>query len=187
MRDCVFIHIGKTGGSSTRVYLAAAAFHNSGWRIHKQHRHLTAAAVREKLGAELFDNALRFAVVRHPVDRYISACRQCKVDANDPETWAKIRKGEHPSHGAEVTHHIFVTQVDSTFIDGKQSCEIFKFEEDLPDGLCAWLAAEGLGHPRFAHINPAPPETEKQELTAEALEFVKDFYARDFEEFGYEP
>lgn len=187
MRDCIFIHIGKTGGSSTRVYLAAAAFHNPVWKVHKQHRHLKAVDVRENLGAKVFDNALKFAVVRHPVDRYISACRQCKINANDPEVWEKIRQGEHPAEGGKITHHIFVTQVESTFVDGQQSCEIFKFEKDLPENLCVWLAEQGLGHPRFGHKNPAPPKTKKQDLTPETLEFVKDFYACDFEEFGYEP
>ena len=186
MKDCIFIHIGKTGGTSLKVYLAAAAFHNPGWTVHKNHRHLTAAAVRDKLGEELFDRALKFAVVRDPVDRYISACRQCEVDANSPETWNRIRRGEHPAPTAKAEFHIFVTQVESTFVNGKQSCQIFKFEEDLPKGVCEWLAEQGLGHSRFAHEDPSPPGTEKQQLTPEALAFVKDFYACDFEEFGYE-
>lgn len=186
MRDCIFIHIGKTGGSSIRVYLAAAAFHNPGWRIHKEHRHLKASDVREKLGAEIFDSAIKFAVVRHPVDRYISACRQCRTDANDSGTWHKIRAGEHPANNGGPLHHIFVTQVQSTFVNGEQSCKIFKFEQDFPERVCDWLTDQGLGHFRFGHVDPAPEDTKKQSLTPQTLAFIKEFYSCDFEVFGYE-
>jgi hypothetical protein len=169
-----------------RVYLAAAAFHNQGWSILKDHRHRTAQECRKLYGDTVFANALKFAVVRNPVDRYISACRQCEVNANDPEVWAKIAKGIHPHPDVKEDHHIFVTQVDSTHVDGELCCKVFKFEEDLPEGIVRWLTDQGLGHRRFGHEDPAPEGSVKQQLTGDALKFVKDFYACDFEVFGYE-
>lgn len=183
----VFVHVGKTGGTSTTAYLRGAVSSMSGW-VYESTVHLTAELVREELGAEAFDEALKFSIVRHPVDRYISACRQCELDANDPKVWDRIKQGLHPHECSEVQFHIFVTQVESTFVDGQQSCEVFKFEEDLPHGVHAWLKEQGLDHGEFPHKLPdqsgAPS---KQELTPEALAFVREFYACDFEVFGYEP
>lgn len=184
MKRVVFVHVGKTGGTSTTAYLKKA---DSTW-IYNPTVHLTAALIKQDLGAKSFDEALKFSIVRHPVDRYISACRQCSVDANDPVVWDRIKKGGHPHKHSEVEYHIFVTQVESTFIDGQQSCKIFKFEDDLPHNVHNWLKENGLDHGEFPYKLPEQPGAEsKQDLTIEALEFVKDFYAEDFEVFGYEP
>lgn len=186
MKRVVFVHVGKTGGTSTTAYLQGAVFSTPGW-VYDNTVHLTAALIKEDLGAETFDEALKFSIVRHPVDRYISACRQCRVDANNPVVWERVRKGGHPHEHSEVEYHIFVTQVESTFVDGQQSCKIFKFEKDLPHNLKSWLQEQGLDDGEFPHKLPKlPGAPKKQELTPEALAFVKEFYACDFEEFGYE-
>lgn len=154
--------------------------------VYENSIHLTAATIREDLGAAAFEEALKFSIVRHPVDRYVSACRQCEVDANSPEVWDKVRRGIHPHWGGERPYHIFVTQVDSTFVDGQQSCKIFRFEEDLPHNLHTWLKNQGLACREFPFRKPCDGITApKQELTPEALAFVQDFYSIDFEVFGY--
>ena len=185
-KHCVFVHIGKTGGTSTAAYLREAVGLTSEW-MYEDTKHLTASAIKLNLGSKVFDEALKFSIVRHPVDRYISACRQCLVDANDPKTWDKINQGLHPHGGTDREYQIFVSQVESTFVDGVQSCQIFKFEKDLPDGICSWLKDNGLIFHTFPHkLPPLLPNNCKQKLTPEALEFVHEFYACDYEAFSYE-
>lgn len=187
MKLVIFVHVGKTGGTSTSAYLKKAVASIPGWD-YESTGHAPAHLIKEAYGAKDFDKALKFSIVRHPVDRYISACRQCYVDANDPKTWERIRLGIHPNENVMTQDHIFVTQVKSTFVDGIKSCKIFNFERDLPHAVHSWLKEQGLNLREFPHKLPDDPgNVSKQELTSESLAFVKDFYACDFEAFGYEP
>ena len=186
MKRVAFVHVGKTSGSSMWVFLAACNVKaGRSWEVVKK-GHKTASTMREELGTEAWEEAVTFSIVRNPIDRYISACRQCKVDANDRKVWGMIEQGLHPYFGDDRTN-IFIPQFDSLAIDGEIGVDrVFKFEQDIPEGVVEWLCSQGLCHHTYRHRDPAPEGSEKQQLTPEALTWVKDFYYQDFEAFEYE-
>src|SRR5262245_44426165 len=86
---CIFVHIAKTGGTSVRAVLTRARWREpaywatwlshrlSHWHGHrlgiKIPRHAPAIVAREMLPPQDFDRLFKFAFVRDPWDRLLSA------------------------------------------------------------------------------------------------------------------
>lgn len=180
MRNVTFVHIGKTGGTSIRAFLRAAIKKTRDFNLLELDRHSTAKHLQDEYG-EAFDNSFRFSVVREPLARYASACRQCKVDPNSPDTIAKVISGEGVT-GAR--HNIFVRQVDSLLIDGELAVDrVFKFETDLGQTFIDAMAEQGILWHQIHNLNQK--ERSLTELTPSTVEFVREFYAEDFRFFEY--
>lgn len=178
----MFVHIGKTGGTSVQRYLSQANQLRR-WRL-VRNRHSTAAQVLELIGPDRWERALKISVVRSPFDRYRSACRQVGVNPNEPRVWDSVRAGTvYEDKIAKHPRHIFGTQKNSIFIDGELAVDrVFKFEDGFED-LVAFLKEQGLDS-TFGHHNKS--RRQSIQLTREARQFVRDFYAEDFSTFGYD-
>lgn len=176
-RLLILVHIGKTAGSSVVEYSRRSRERNNLEALRLGHR--TASEILEEVGQEQWDAALKYSIVRNPIDRYISACRQCGVDANDPAA-RKLAAGQDRRFVILRSQYDFLYINDSLAVD-----KVFKFEQDVPDGVVTWLNSHLVGRGPFPHIDRARKRASKQELTAETEAWVNDFYRKDFEAFGY--
>lgn len=165
----LFVHIGKTGGTSIRNLLRAQE------KPFRAERHWTCERYSEELGREAFAKATTFAVIRHPYDRFRSACRECRLDPNDIMTWRGIANDTAGGQARELMRR----QYDSTHIDGKLAVDhLFKFERGLFEVKKKLQLAGQLGHDRQRpHIGDP--------LSEDAMFWVRTYYRQDFETFGY--
>lgn len=189
----VFIHVPKTGGMSIREFISRAP----SLCPHQGKVHDSALHHCKRMGAESYNNATTFAVVRDPIVRYVSACREAGRDHNDPCTWEMLRGvcgGDSAAHpvrlwqGAGFWATLLQPQFDMVTIDGEIAVDrIFHFEEDMPENVRAWLVEQGCDDAPFPHNNKKGGKLAYagEVLSPEALAFVKDFYSQDFALFGY--
>jgi hypothetical protein len=185
----VFIHVPKTGGMSISRFCRQTK--SSGLELYKGKRpHATAIEIRETIGAELFDSATKFAVVRDPMDRYRSACIQGNVRPNSKIAKRLATLSASSVHPRTHKESLLGRQSDMLCIDGELMVDkIFKFEEDLPENVLAWLIEQGYNPAEgaeFPHFHRRNASRKQEPLLAEREEWVREFYAPDYEMFGYE-
>lgn len=171
---------------SMNMFLSGTS--NSKWEIICT-GHESVSSMYKMVGKDAWDKALTFSIVRHPIDRYISACRQCMLDANDPALWDLIEQDVHPVFRSKERAHIFAPQVKTLSLNGELAVHnIFKFETDIPVNAVEWLTSKGLGNGDYPHRDPSPKGAkEKQSLTSATLQWAANFYREDFEVFNYRP
>lgn len=173
----LFIHVPKTGGLSI-----VTAMREGGLDFYKSPRsHFLVSERAARIGSE-FENVTSFAVVRNPITRYASACRQLRLNPNSGEALAHAKR----QYRSNFKGRLLLTQSQFLMIDDEIAVKnIFKFEEDIPEGVYDWLVEqglEGLDELPHRHNRRAP----LPELKPEVEEEVRKIYARDFEAFGYE-
>ena len=172
---------------------AAAALHEAPFRFRN---HMSAAAIREAIGARDFDASLVFSIERHPYDKAISL-------ATFDLRFAAYQRGEAAPPAASAVLELIERRVEDGSIaavanwplytiDGRVAAAAMIRYESLEKGLAAVLRKLGLddrqlpGLPRLkAGLRPAT-------LNADALSRrQKAAIARacrpEFDAFGYEP
>lgn len=126
----------------------------------------------------------RFAVVRHPVAKLRSSLRyQHQMFHSDKDLGRFVRQTldglrADTSRTRSTFGGHFRRQSD--FITAKT--HIFKFEEDWQDALCAHF---GLPAGSLPQVNVS--RKDPIDLTPSDLDWIAQFYARDFAKFGYAP
>ena len=172
--DFIFIHIGKTAGTSIVQSSEGLPF----WG------HSTASEIRERIGIDQFEAATTFTVIREPESRYISACRHMELDPNSPNTWTKIEKASKGQRQRNEDR-LFIQQWRMLETDGAVNIDhIFKFEKDVPGNVYQFLADNGLTvGDSLPHLRKANKELR---LTAKARAWVHDFYLMDYERLKFE-
>ena len=173
----MFFHIGKTSGTSIKRLLQENPVEWSGGR------HLPAAICLQKFGQQRFEESDKFTVVRNPFARFRSSLAQCNLAWNlHPNIVMQKIYG-----GAGLGRDLFRSMSDSLLIDGElpEGLTIFRFEEDVPHNVQAWLNERGvlgeMPHQRRRTKKQVKPMRDVQ------IEWVRKFYAKDFELFGYDP
>jgi len=185
----IFVHVPKAAGTSIENHLRQTDKDVVGG-------HTTALAYRRKYPEE-FASYFKFAVVRDPVDRFVSAysyLKQMKVHAalnnqivHDSESMDHFAQKVKESPGilGNIVHllpqHQFVCdQKGEILVD-----TVFRFEnlEDAWPEICNRV---GIPPAPLAKLNPSR-RAAKQEATDEVLSLVRSAYARDFEIFAYTP
>ena len=184
----IFVHVPKAAGTSIERHLRLSDKDVVGG-------HTTAMAFRAKY-PEVFDSYYKFSVVRHPVDRFVSAYSYLK---------------EHPIHPAlnnEVIHESgsldrFVDMVrasptilgnivhlmpQSRFIcdnEGKVLTDsVYRFEnmEEAWKQICERI---GITHAPLARLNPSHREALDQDSQDSLISLVTDYYKEDYARFSY--
>lgn len=181
MADLLFIHVPKTAGMSISRFCKKA----DGPTVLRGNRpHSSAESVRRKVGEEAFDGATKFAVVRNPIDRYSSACRFLGINPNAKWVKGRAELGRVTSFPTALLQ----TQTSLLYIDGALAVDkLFRFEEDVPEAVYAWLIEQGFDgetQAQLPHLHKVRRPT--QELTEETIEWIRSHYAEDFANFGYE-
>ncbi|MCL3882420.1 sulfotransferase family 2 domain-containing protein [Marivita sp. GX14005] len=206
-RNVLFLHVPKTGGSSVERWLANHA-RPSMMRAHRDGllpapaQHLHAAALAQLFDPSFIDYA--FCIIRHPVHRlqsefvwrmtgkkirrfmglhrtpFADATPEQRAQAFSP--WfdkALTRRARDPWY---LSNHLR-PQVEFTEWPG---IEVFRFENGI-DGILRRIADRvGLPAPAVApHEKSSRSQT--LEIGASDRARIARVYARDFEEFGYDP
>lgn len=185
MSDLIFIHVPKTGGMSVTSFCKQNK--SADVKLLRGKRpHASVIEIRETVGAEVFDSATKFAVVRDPMARFRSACRQGYVRPNSRRVKALAKVERFPK---EFRSSLLGRQSDMLCIDGELMVDkLFKFEEDVPDGVFSWLIEQGYSveeGQEFPHMHKRRVRR-PEPLSPETIEWVHEFYAPDYEMFGYE-
>lgn len=186
MSDLIFIHVPKTGGLSVTNFLRKGKKDDNAPRILRGKRpHSTAAEIREHVGAEVFDAATKFAVVREPQERYMSACRYLRLlpQRKGP---VKLAEVETPTSFRE---NMFRTQESMLYIDGELAVDkLFHFEDDIDGAIYDWLIEQGFdpeNQEKLPHANRTRRMMPYRIIDEEREQWIRDHYARDYELFGY--
>lgn len=175
MKDLIFFHIAKTSGTSIKSMIKRSESELKCFSV----RHERAQFYKNHLG-DRFDDFTKFTVVRNPYTRFRSGCRQIMLNPN--------RGPKHIDRvimSSEMASKVLCRQSAFLSVDGEIAADkIFRFEEDVPAGVQEWLIEMGatgeMPHKREA-------TSEAIELNEEMIEFVRGYYAADFEAFGYDP
>lgn len=189
-RDILHIHINKCAGTSLR----------SAMMLLGQPRHQTALEWRRRLPC-CFDEAFKFAFVRNPYTRVVSSyeykrrmdydrIRRLKASFSD---WVKAvyrdRSGPMFTQGKffETCHWWLSDEEGNIIVDNIYKYENFAGEMDrLKDDM----RRHGIANVNFdvPHMkaNPDPRPVEEYYRDPETLAIITDFFALDFQTFGYE-
>ena len=198
-----FAHVPKCGGSAVEDYLrerfGALAFEDRQFlSVPEQRRwtrtspqHIDIAARDRLFPAGFFDHS--FAVVRHPVDRIVSAYHfQLEVERTIPVNvsfgdWL-FKVSEELEDRPSIYDNHLRPMADIVPVDAV----VFRLENGL-DALVPWfddVTGEKTG-PRAVGVTNKRGErvevkSEKVVPTKAELAFIEKMYERDFERFGYE-
>jgi hypothetical protein len=179
----LFIHVPKTGGLSVNHFLRVGRGEVS--KLSGPRHHATAAEFLEHVGQEAFDSATKFAVVRDPISRFLSACNHSRQVPNGPHIVRNIESGV----SVGLPSALFQKQKDLLYIDGELAVDkLFRYEDDVPEALYEWLIDQGFDaerQPKFPHVNRRR-RRRPIELTEMREKWVREYYACDYEAFGYE-
>ena len=184
----IFVHVPKAAGTSIEQALRASPKDVVGG-------HTTAVGFRSKYG-ELFHQYYKFALVRHPVDRFISAFHY------------RLQRPVHPALGNEVVHqagsldafleklaadpglifrivhllpqHQFICDATGSILVDS----IFKFE-NLPFIWKDISQRIGLPYHPLPKTNPSVRDHWEAYANPGLTAFVRAAYARDFTLFSY--
>lgn len=200
--NIVFIHIPKCGGTFIEHHLTPGVdWHERG------EKHLTLAETISHYGRERVEQCYRFAIVRNPYQRAVSAYLYYKRDAARPfvnQAWpARVKRAlgmrERKSY-MESFHSFFKAFLDSRFTKaewlirdmrpaaeftrnhaGLKIDDIFYLEE-----IQTWLPflrQKFLSDFNDIPVNAAPSYDYRQSLDKQTARAIEEFYSEDFELF----
>lgn len=209
----IFVHVPKTAGTAMTAALEPHAVTGTRTALRRALRwlplreapdrayfrkHETAAAMRAKLGPQVFDRFFRFTVVRNPFDHAVSHYEYLKEFRNPKKaaefaamSFADYLRWRTTERGPFVP--IFSTLPDQAhwLVDGAGRLlvnRVMRFET-LADDFAQVMDEVGLPGTRMERINPTRAKVKGRSLAsyydAGTLATVRALYARDFDLFGY--
>ncbi len=181
-RLVLFVHIPKAGGTSVERFLSAAGetalLHGRkirGMSMTPQHIH---ASIYEKiLPTEFYDYS--FCIVRNPFDRLASEYIMRNASEYTFDEWVHKIFADYTSD--EFIHDNHIRPQTEFILPG---IEVFRFETGIRNIINRVALDLDLEPPKEdVHQRMSPP----LDITAseETLERIEEFYADDFETFGY--
>ena len=200
-----FAHVPKCAGSSIENYLrdrfGRLALLDRKYLLLEPHerwsktspQHVDWVSLMRMFPEEFFDEV--FAVVRHPVDRAVSAYRfQSEVEGTVPAgtTFADWLRAEAQTRQTDPHHGDNHSRPQSEFLPptGAAHCTIFHLEHGL-DAVIPYLdvlAGNASGPRAMGHaLRSEPPKAGPVTPTKEELALIVELYATDFARFGYVP
>lgn len=212
-KNFIFIHVPKTAGSSVHQVLAPYSVdkqrtllrsflrrvpilehpENAHFRIHE-----TAASVRQKLSAKVFDGFTSFAFVRDPFDHAVSHYHYLAQYRNKrlSERFAKMTFEDYLLYRAAPRRpgdRLFVRLPDQSYFlcDNKGDVlvsNVLKYET-LNEDFTRMLARLDISAAPLEKTNTAKRRDTSIPLSEfysqRTIELVQRIYARDFKAFGY--
>ena len=197
----VFFAIPKTGTHSVREQLRPLLA-NSDWEqqlltgrmlspikvlAEIGHGHISHAQLSSVVGEDTLQTMYRFAFVRHPIDRFMSACAfLARTDPSynaDPIAWAE-RAFSRPQFRSRV---LIRPQVEMlTDAQGELAMSYIGRYESLQTDLNEVLGHLGAGKAELAHRNVTQNQKPRLTHASKFIEELKEFYEADFRLLGYD-
>ncbi len=191
----LFIHVPKTGGTAVEFF-----FEKNGWDIsfvdrggdhslvpvmHCSPQHLHADVLQQVFRLKGF--SYMFMTVRNPLDRLVSEYRMrahMQATIEDIDTWVEAVLGGFQQNPYLIDNHI--RPQAEFWVPG---CEVFKQEYGFGEAWVDHIASRVGG--RFDHrqvgVEMRFDAVARPALSVAAMRRVREFYARDYELFAYEP
>lgn len=153
-------------------------------------------AMRIRYPVEAFSDYYKFAFVRHPLDRFVSAWRDKVVGFNyygfEPDVLERMQRleafaewvaGQDLEDAATIDQHLVLQSraIDLTQVDHLGRLE--SFAEDFA-AVCRRL---GLPEPAAEDRRNQSTHPGRLEVTDEVREQIADLYRLDFQVLGYRP
>ena len=203
----IFLHVPKTAGTSVTTWLGEYTGWNDielggtdyGEQIQviycsrfKLSKHSPASQIRRIVGPDIWNAYYKFAIVRHPLDRLVSA-------------FQFYREWDHPGVAAAKKCRTFDLFLKSDYFDkdrrnctratGLQSTFLETPHNEALDRICRFetLAEDmdkvaqdlGIDPPQLSHQNPSKRGAYEAYFTPKTRSFAETLYADDFRTFGY--
>jgi hypothetical protein len=204
--QAVFIHIPRSAGTSINVALGICTEANKSDNAYRPKQlfgfdgkhfaqHLTAREVRDRVGRVTFDTYFRFAIVRDPYTRLVSAFYQGfarqgrdRTDIEGFRTFVRSRLSEQFHRPLDQDRHRHL-KAQTTFVldaDGALMVDFIGRHENLAADMQAITDRLGLtlDLPRLNASHDFNYEAHFDEETRDA---VRSLYRDDFERFSYQP
>ncbi|MFW6092854.1 MAG: sulfotransferase family 2 domain-containing protein [Pseudomonadota bacterium] len=153
-----------------------------------RHGHISVSQAEAHLPAEIWRSYFKFAFVRHPVDRFVSAC--CFLNRGNPEfagretAWMKQALTRPP-----FLRRVLIAPQVSLLHDrtGRIPLDLLGRYEGLQAAFEAVCERVGLPGATLAAANASRRETPAHYLEPDLEDALTRFYAADFTSFGYPP
>jgi hypothetical protein len=151
------------------------------------HGHISYQQLRRAVGQELITNLFSFAIVRHPIERFMSVCaflaRTDPSYADDPVGWAKRAFGFE-----RFRQRVLVRPQSELLIDDSGELALAfigryeQLEQDLKE-ICEEL---GAPVPNLKRRNVTPNEKPDIYRDRDFVSELEAFYSADFRLLGYD-
>jgi hypothetical protein len=188
----VFVHVPKNGGTSIRQALLRSFGSEYFGTAGAKNPHCRARDYREVLGHDVWSSAFRFAVVRHPLDRLVSAWAYAFTPAFEGvagfRRWVEAGFPLHDryhlrlSSGRRVWMH--APQVEWVGVGHMDVDLLIRFEA-LDQGWAAVASRIGAD-PQLGHDNRSERLDTSEYYDTQTRRLAVARYAADFEQLGYE-
>ncbi len=151
------------------------------------HGHIGVRAIQPHLNEEQWSSYYKFAIVRHPYDRFVSACaflnRNNEEFADDPVDWM-MKAFERERFVRRV---LVRPQVDMLVNhEGKLALDFIGRYEELDAAIKNVAIRTGLGELELPRKNSSSRAAVSRYLTTSLTRSLNEFYRRDFEMLHYE-
>jgi len=171
----LFIHIPKTAGASVEQWLQDAGYNldKLNYWDGEKNQHAT-----KKVYDTWKDFDYKFTIVRHPLERFVSALGFRTIHAGDAEKQARdiLRKYERGIMPQSWGNHL-QPQVDFLSDDVK----IFRFEDNFFAEISKALNIPGP----YPHENKSRTTASHTDLSDEIKQKLLKIYAEDYKVLGY--
>jgi len=176
-QEIFFVHIPKNAGTSI---LSAA----KGKRVPHKQMHLKARRQSHLFG-DRYHRAFRFAVCRHPLDRFVSAFyfykdlvrrrKHTAIAFDINEAASKLLQSD-----GELDDIVFKKQTD--WLNGPPMHRILRYERLAEE----WEEMVNVFEfDKLPRLNTSVHEPWQKELHTDSEKILREFYAADFRRFGY--
>ena len=201
-KNLLFVHIPKTGGQSVTKYI----FKDQGidfrlesqpsmlWIINNEDRslpgpeklpHMTINEYVDLgyLTQQEFDSYTTFSIVRNPFSRFVSAFYYNNLQYIGMDEWIK---NHYPTDINSHLYRHFMPQHDYITTGNKVLVDHLFYTESLDSSLIPFLQQHGYKDKRLDRINRiSRKDSNIKNLTPYARDWIKEYYKKDFEIFGY--
>lgn len=209
----IFVHVSKTGGSSIQEQFrkvnnwqvdVAGKSREQAQRLLDDHykyafNHYSFAQIKYLWGALTYAEYFKWAVIRNPFDRVISAYyfhkykSEVENDAASQEVLGNTTSLEE--FICNKQEHLGTKQVDMLSIDGIIDCTVYRFEDGLDNAVRRASTHINNVFPNFPIMEKLTARELTQHrtdrrhyrevITPECRAIIEGKYKEDFETFGY--